>query len=552
MTFSVDFAGLMSFANGGAASFDAALMRAKAAKVAEDPMRTTREHVDEPRSRGGSGKASGSGSAGSVGSKGSNGSKGSGSVGSKGSGSKGSVGSGSKASGSKGSGSVGSKGSNGSKGSGSVGSKASGSKGSVGSKGSGSAGSKGSGSVGSKGSGSKGSVGSGSKASKASGSKASGSNGSKGSGSNGSKGSGSAGSRGSKGSGSHGIRFDDHLSEDCELSGGHPGGGTGNDGDRVDIKLDEHTRGVKEIKLDYHRGQDRVKLEIEIEAHALLPSGARDIDAIDISEIEGALFGAGASSVHVDKLEFDGELKLEIHAFGLSSSDFRSLGDDFRLTYELDDGRIICAELCATERKAHSPSAIDMNGDGRIGVTGATSSIDKDEGAALGRTVSFDIDGDGDRDTIEWFAGGDGILVDNRDGMAADDMSGARLFGDEGGRYANGYEKLAELDANGDGAISGDELDGLALWMDDGDAVVERGEMVSASDAGVASISTAMTEEVEDGRAHMRSTATMADGSTRMSEDVWFAGGEASGPKAPPADPLAAFLVSNLTAALDD
>ncbi len=172
--------------------------------------------------------------------------------------------------------------------------------------------------------------------------------------------------------------------------------------------------------------------------------------------------------------------------------------------------------------KVASPIAFDMNGDGRIGVTGETTAKEGQR-AALGKTVEFDIDADGDKDTIEWMAGdGDALLVDNRDGQAASDMDGARLFGDQGGKYANGFEKLSQLDVNGDGALTDAELLGLALWNDDGDAVVEEGELISALSAGVERISVEMgVEQNARGEDLMRSDATIK-GERVMSEDVWF------------------------------
>lgn len=174
-----------------------------------------------------------------------------------------------------------------------------------------------------------------------------------------------------------------------------------------------------------------------------------------------------------------------------------------------------------------SPIALDLSGDGKIGVTGATGSSQKDADATLGRTVQFDIDADGRLDTIEWFDGsGDGILVDNRDGLAASQMNGARLFGDVPGVYSDGYDKLSTLDLDGDGRLSGGELAGLVLWVDDGDAQVQAGELRTLGEMGVASISTQMTVTVDaEGRGHLQSTATRDDGSQVLSEDVYFAHG---------------------------
>ncbi|EFL88256.1 tandem-95 repeat protein, partial [Ahrensia sp. R2A130] len=175
-----------------------------------------------------------------------------------------------------------------------------------------------------------------------------------------------------------------------------------------------------------------------------------------------------------------------------------------------------------------SPIAFDFDRSGAIEVTGETTARDKSD-TEIGETVEFDMDGDGSLETIEWLAGtnggsGDGFLVDNRDGNAATDMNGTRLFGDEDGKYEHGYEKLAELDADADGKIAGEELDGLQAWIDDGDAKVETGELFSLQDMGVSEISLKLEADAVDaeGRDLFRSTAVMADGSEVMTEDVWF------------------------------
>ncbi|MNK57097.1 hypothetical protein D3C87_761470 [compost metagenome] len=142
----------------------------------------------------------------------------------------------------------------------------------------------------------------------------------------------------------------------------------------------------------------------------------------------------------------------------------------------------------------------------------------------------FDLDGDGRKERIEWMAG-DGMLVDDRDGGASasaasdGEIDGRRLFGDEGGRYANGYQKLQQLDTNGDGRLNGSELDGLKVWVDDGDAKLEEGELTSLAELGITEIVTQMTEQVNaSGERLMRSTYVQ-NGESKISEDVWFAQG---------------------------
>lgn len=170
----------------------------------------------------------------------------------------------------------------------------------------------------------------------------------------------------------------------------------------------------------------------------------------------------------------------------------------------------------------HTPVALDLNGDGQINVTGDSTSFEY--AGETGKTVEFDINGDGKADKIEWLDGsGDGLLVDNRDGNAATDMSGARLFGDQGGAFANGYEKLAMLDANGDNQLTGAELEGLSVWIDNGDAVVQDGELRSVQDLGINSIATNFNLVADAaGDRLMQSVATTADGQSILTEDVWF------------------------------
>ncbi|MEM9496144.1 MAG: SdrD B-like domain-containing protein, partial [Pseudomonadota bacterium] len=178
-----------------------------------------------------------------------------------------------------------------------------------------------------------------------------------------------------------------------------------------------------------------------------------------------------------------------------------------------------------------TPIALDLNRDGEIGVTGETSSRQKDADAELGRTVEFDIDADGDLEVIEWFDGsGDGILVDTRKIGADGEIDGEALFGDQGGKYANGYEKLALLDGDSDGVLTGAELEGLGLWLDDGDGVLEEGELQTLEQHDIASISAEMTVEHDsEGRELQRSTVTTSDGETILTEDVYFAAAQNNG-----------------------
>jgi hypothetical protein len=176
-----------------------------------------------------------------------------------------------------------------------------------------------------------------------------------------------------------------------------------------------------------------------------------------------------------------------------------------------------------------SPVMLDLNGDGKLGTTGVSTAKERADGQ-VGKTVSFDIDGDGAKDQVEWMDGrGDGMLVDDRDGGATaaaagnGEIDGTRLFGDQGGKFDNGYTKLAQHDANQDGKLTDAELEGLKTWVDDGDAKVEAGELKTLAELGVTEIATGMKlEQNARGEDLMRSTFVQ-NGETKVSEDVWFA-----------------------------
>lgn len=146
-----------------------------------------------------------------------------------------------------------------------------------------------------------------------------------------------------------------------------------------------------------------------------------------------------------------------------------------------------------------SPIALDLNRDNNVG--------------RIAGTFQFDIDNNGELDSLsEWFSKEEGILFNaSIDG----EITGEHLFGNVPGKFENGYAKLAELDTNNDGSISGAELTPLAIWTDkNSNAVLDTGETSTLADHGIVSLS---TEQVM-----YKSTATLTDGSKMLTEDLWF------------------------------
>jgi hypothetical protein len=153
----------------------------------------------------------------------------------------------------------------------------------------------------------------------------------------------------------------------------------------------------------------------------------------------------------------------------------------------------------------YSPIAFDLDRDGVV------SRIEGD--------FTIDITGDGDMEELnEWFGPKEGILINtnNKEQKILDGIvTGQHLFGDMGGAFSDGFEKLALLDKNKDGILKDGELKGLAIWTDaNSNTKIDDGELSSLKDHGIVSMK--LTHE------KYRSTATLKDGSTMLMEDLWF------------------------------
>lgn len=106
--------------------------------------------------------------------------------------------------------------------------------------------------------------------------------------------------------------------------------------------------------------------------------------------------------------------------------------------------------------------------------------------------VEFDLDSDGQSDTIAWTNGEDGLLAIDLDGSGAIE-DGSELFTPTfgGGNFASSLDALASLDGNGDGLI--DDTDAaftdLLVWVDENnDGVSQAHEITGLADNGIASI----------------------------------------------------------------
>lgn len=193
-----------------------------------------------------------------------------------------------------------------------------------------------------------------------------------------------------------------------------------------------------------------------------------------------------------------------------------------------------------------SPIAFDLNGDGKIGVTGTSTAKmrnPKNKFVAKG-AVNFDLLAQGSPLRTEWLERGvDGFLVDDRDGKVSEaarangKIDGSLLFGNAGG-YANGFTKMAKIfdtpammaDASGlvpkasDKMLRGDQLKGLKVWQDKNqDGLVQVAELASLPALGITEVSMKYDYVLNKDGEYLMQSHALRNGKKVLSEDVWFA-----------------------------
>jgi len=138
--------------------------------------------------------------------------------------------------------------------------------------------------------------------------------------------------------------------------------------------------------------------------------------------------------------------------------------------------------------------------------------------------VRFDADGTGFRRPWTWITPDAGWLVHapkkSRPVTSALQMFGSVTFWLF---WQNGYQALQSLDDNGDGTLTGKELEGLALWRDsNSNGVSETGEVKPLADWGIVALS--CRHEVNNTHPDYVATSprgvTFEDGRTRPTYDI--------------------------------
>jgi Ca2+-binding RTX toxin-like protein len=201
-----------------------------------------------------------------------------------------------------------------------------------------------------------------------------------------------------------------------------------------------------------------------------------------------------------------------------------------------DAGRVAGASLISFgnfELGLLSTIILDLDGDGL-------------EARSRGKTrAAFDMNGDGVTDDTGWVAGGDGMLVIDRDGDGTISHVSEIAFLSEGDDVRNSWAGLAALDNNRDNRIDATDarFGELLVWVDrNGDGVSQADELRTLAEVGITQINlrnVATTDTVKAGQNIAASTASFEweSGLTGTIGDVFLAF-EASSPPATEPTPV--------------
>ncbi len=249
------------------------------------------------------------------------------------------------------------------------------------------------------------------------------------------------------------------------------------------------------------------------------------------------ILGIGQRGTGYGNTKYDVHARLSYNPFAPGGKSFSYERHTSQPVYEYEKQRAIDyhfqlgqkwhnRQVQVTRRsRSYDPVILDLNGDGKLDVTGKDNSVvhtnhkwststqttrrwrritttttrvhEWDTYKDWNKKINFDVDGDGVVDRTEWLKKGakDGFLVMDIDGDGK--ITGRELMNesDINGRknvFKNGFEKARFYgDTNKDGIISGDELKKFKVWVDaNGDGITDKGELKSLDEVGIVEINT--------------------------------------------------------------
>lgn len=238
-----------------------------------------------------------------------------------------------------------------------------------------------------------------------------------------------------------------------------------------------------------------------------------------------------------------------LQAAMIHNPEFAAPGTSVSKQAMLEAWDIIWANVQAHGWSLGDPLVLDLNGNGKIDVTGRSSAKYRAKGheifVAQG-SVMFDLLGKGKAVRTEWISGRDGFLIDNRGNKArslvkaGQNLTIANLFGDADG-HTGGFAKLArEFDPKVKlaalrglpsdlGVLKGKSLADLLVWIDDGNGIAKPDELRSLKVLGITEIRLP-AQFVKDKQGEILEKATFVrNGKSGLIQEVWFAHEKSAG-----------------------
>jgi Ca2+-binding RTX toxin-like protein len=250
----------------------------------------------------------------------------------------------------------------------------------------------------------------------------------------------------------------------------------------------------------------------------LLSGGKKLAGNIYLDKKSGTYFYKGGSTLIVYRPELNSKITITGWENGRLGITLDDSGDAGHPNGPVIDPRV--NDSFNESRRSASPLVIDMANDGFDVVQFSQSN------------VLFDYDADNIKTKSSWFTDDDVMLVRDINGNSQVD-SGRELFGNNtllrsGTLASDGYEALADLDANGDGKINqaGGELALLQAWKDlNANGATDSGELFSLSALGITEIKlakTAFSTTLPDGTRLDGTGTVTVNGQIRKFTDIWF------------------------------
>ncbi|HEY9857124.1 MAG TPA: hypothetical protein V6D05_15375 [Stenomitos sp.] len=233
-----------------------------------------------------------------------------------------------------------------------------------------------------------------------------------------------------------------------------------------------------------------------------------------------------------------------LQAAMIHSGEYARSGQSIPKSLLLKAWDVVWANVQAHGWSLSDPIVLDLNGNGKIDVTGKSSAKFRNKANktfVAGGSVLFDLLATGKPVRTEWVKPGDGFLVDNRKNAvrklieANKPISTANLFGDTEG-HLSGFFKLArEFDPNaklasttgmvpkGLGIIKGDALKDLLVWKDNGDGKVTENELYTLASLGITELKLPARFVLTRDGEYLDQATFVQNGKNRLMQEVWFA-----------------------------